>query len=64
MKASGSRDKHNTEYELEPYNNSYEKLRKIVEINEKNNLPWVQLSQEEPLKVRNLQTDFQSNNNF
>ena len=64
MKASGSRYKHNTEHELEPYNNSYEKLRKIVEINQKNNLPRVQLSQEEPLKVRNLQTDFQSNNNF
>ena len=35
MKASGSRDKHITEYELGPYNNSYEKLRKIVEIKPK-----------------------------
>ena len=35
MKASGSRYKHNTEHELEPYNNSYEKLRKIVEIKPK-----------------------------
>ena len=35
MKANGSRDKHNTEYELGPDHNSYEKLRKIVEIKPK-----------------------------